>query len=388
MKSAEFYEFSRNAHSLLRLADTGPLRRLCETKLEWLDEAKLLESASHDGYLPAIKALVELGATLTGMPLHVAAYGQPAAVRLLLQLGAPVDNEPIDSGSPICAAASQANLQTARILVEAGADVDRDGLGYVCSALSIAEDPPPNGKPEKYAAMAEYLRSVGATKPWDFHRPDTFWDGTLGELTVLLVESSLGLVAGPPLLKHKTDISRFDIRRTRHGYRGGYRSYFQGLFTAGMTATGSPCELAVVTHSFWPTHRGAMKEERFRAPVDFLAAVGQRVLESTAPGHGDVLDRDHPLVGGLTWPGDFKQWVVVEHQSVKTRAAEVGDPNLPAMLFLIPHLDKKPLRAGADAMAKADFKASVKWDKPAMKTGKNNLVIPLCYTAPWLEKFL
>ena len=160
----------------------------------------------------------------------------------------------------------------------------------------------------------------------------------------------------------------------------------QALFTAGISANGDACEIALATHSLWPTHRGAMQEERFRVPVEFLSGVGQRIIDTSRPVHGDVLDRDHPLVGGIEWPGDFKQWLVVEHESVKSCAA-VSEGKCPKLLFLVPHLEKKALKRGPDARARADFKATVKWEKPALKGGKNNLVIPLCYNAPWLSDF-
>jgi hypothetical protein len=375
---------------LMRAHDLVELRLVCEEHRSLVDASDELRTVFKDRRPQSGKRadeladlFIELG--LFGLSRMFSAldtavmYDRPDLVLKLLAAGAPVDNLVTSLWSPL----HRADLDCTKMLVEAGADVDRDDLtDWMFTPLSAAEDPHPESDAAANAELTEYLRSVGATKPWDFARPNTFWDGVPGEYTTLLLEGSLGLVAGPPLLQHKTAFSRFDVRRARYGWR----KYTQALFTSGMTDTGGPCELAVVTHSLWPTHREAMKEQRFRAPVDFLAAVGERVLASNGPQHGDVLDRDHPLVGGLTWPGEFQQWLVVEHASVKNRAAQV-DPNLPKVLFLIPHLDKKPLKPGADAKAKADFKANVKWEKPAMKTGRNNLTIPLCYDAPWLEAF-
>jgi hypothetical protein len=200
--------------------------------------------------------------------------------------------------------------------------------------LAAADDPAPNSDRAKFGEIAEYLRSVGATKPWDDTRSDSFWDGSVGQLATQLVEASLGVVAAPPLMVHRTANSQFDVRRARYGFR----NYVQALFTAGIGGNGDACEIALATHSLWPTHRGAIKERRFRVPVEFLSEVGQRIIDTSRPVHGDVLDRDHPLVGGIEWPGDFRQWLV-------------------------------------------------KWEKPALKGGKNNLVIPLCYNAPWLSDF-
>lgn len=384
--SAGALNLAREGREALETRNYDRLRTLCMENAEWLEESRLFEAAAFRGSIAGCEALLSAGAALESdyPPLLAAAYNAPGLVKYLLSRGALVDGAATAVSSPLCSAASGPSLACARVLVEAGADLDRDSLLRPGSALNSAEDPPPNGDRAKYAAMAEYLRSVGATKPWEYRRASTFWEGTVGQLTTMLIEAGLGLVAGPPLIEHKSAATHFDVRRCRYGYR----SYFQGLFTAGMTASGGACEFVLVTHSFWPTHCGAIKEPRFRAPVDFLATVAQRTLESSEPVHGDVLDRDHPLVGGVTWPGAFNQWLVVEHESIKLLAAEMADPKLPKALFLVPVLDKKPLKSGPEARARADFKANVKWEKPAMKTGKNNLTIPLCYSARWLSGLL
>ncbi len=308
-----------------------------------------------------------------------AAYGNHASVELLLARGALVDGPLLARNTALMSAAKHGTVEVAKLLCESGADVDRDSLDYPHSALNIAEELAPLSN-KGQGLVAEYLRSVGATKPWDFHRHEDFWDGAVGELTILLVESCLGNVCAVPLVDSKSQHSRIVVRRTRHGWK----SNFQTVFTCGLPSQGAPCEVGLCLTSRWPLHRRALENEQFARPAVFLSAVADRLLAGAELQHGDVLDRDHPLVAELAWPGEFNQWLVVQHQSFEDRRREVADPDLPVILFLVPHLEKKPLKAGADARAKADHKASVKWEKPAASGGKNNLVVPLCYDAPWL----
>jgi hypothetical protein len=282
--------------------------------------------------------------------------------------------------TPLYSAAAFGHLEVARLLVEAGADVDRDSLARPDTPLGFAEDPPPNTD-GSHAKVAEYLRSVGATKPWDYHRPDTFWDGVIGELTILFAESCLGLTHAKPVGERKTDHATIHIRRARHGWK----TIFQTLYSAGLPTQGGHCEVGLCLTSKWPLHRRALEEDRFRRPVDFLAGLSDRILQGAPLAHGDLLGRDHELVRDLDWPGDFDQWVAVRHESFEARRAEVGDPALPTVLLLVPHLGKKPLKTAKEARAIADYKAQVKWEKPAASGAKNNLVVPLCYDAPWLS---
>lgn len=319
--------------------------------------------------------------TWCGYPLKSAAgAGQHGCAELLLSRGALVDGLPIVGATPLMLAAAEGHLEVAKLLVEHGADVDHDGLGSPSTALSLAEELAPL-KRSGQDKVAEYLRSVGATKPWDYHRHEDFWDGAVGELTILFIESCLGNVCAVPLVDSKSEHARIVIRRARHGWK----SIFQTVFTSGLPLQGAPCEVGLCLTSRWPLHRRALENEQFARPAVFLSAVADRLLAGAELQHGDVLDRDHPLVAELAWPGEFNQWLVVQHQSFEERRREIDDPDLPVVLFLVPHLEKKPLKPGAEARAKADHKALVKWEKPAANGGKNNLVVPLCYDAPWLK---
>jgi hypothetical protein len=316
----------------------------------------------------------------TSLLSAAAAAPNCASMNVLLAAAALVDGPATLPNSPLLYAAKNGRLDSARILVEHGADLDRDSLGYPHTPLNVAEELAPLiGKGQ--AEVAEYLRSVGATKPWDYHRHEDFWDDVLGELTILLVEGTLGLTHAHPVGESRTPFATIHIRRARHGWKKN----FQTLYSAGLTHQGGKHEIGLCLTSKWPLHKRALEEERFRRPVDFLLAVSDRVLQGAVVRHGDVLDRDHELVRGLEWPGDFQQWLVVDHESFKQKRAELADPDVPLVLLLVPHLAKKPLKAGPDAVATADLKAKAKWERPAASGGKHNLVVPLCYDAPWLK---
>lgn len=351
-----------------------------------LASSKLMEEVA--SYRPlALAVMLDLGADPELMdsfwgtsPLCMAAaHGNTESIGSLISAGALVDGVGIARNTALLHAAKSGQLASAMMLAERGADLDRESLDYPHTALNVAEELAPLvGKGQ--AEVAEYLRSVGATKPWDYHRHEDFWDDVVGELTILLVEGTLGLTHAHPVGESRTPHATIHIRRARHGWKKN----FQTLYSAGLTQQGGKHEIGLCLTSKWPLHRRALEEERFRRPVDFLLAVSDRVLQGAVVRHGDVLDREHELVRGLEWPGEFQQWLVVDHDSFRQKRTELEDPDVPLVLLMVPHLEKKPLKPGPDAVAKADLKAMAKWEKPAASGGKHNLVVPLCYDAPWL----
>ena len=308
-----------------------------------------------------------------------AGFGHLDCVEFLLDRGVLVDGLPAASYTALMDAAIGGHFDVVRVLHEHGADLDRDSLGGVGTALTMAEDPPPNIVGNE--KIVDYLVAAGATKPWDYKRPSGFWSADPAYATLLLVESCLGLVSSAPVAERKSRHYRFDVRRARHGWHNAFHT----VFSAGLTRQGGNCEVGVCLTSKWPLHRRALEEERFRRPVDFVAGLSERILAGLALRHGDVLDREDPALRELPWPSDARQWLVVAHESFEARRRELNDDALPTVLLVIPHLQKSLLKPGKDARSKADAKAKAAWEKPALGGGRNNLVVPLCYEAPWLE---
>ncbi len=373
-----------DATHAIQVGDALLLRKLVRDEPSLVATPLLLHQAAVQS-LECSEVLLDAGADALALDewgnspiVNAAGEGRVEILKALMSRGAPADGAVTAPSSPLMAAASEGHLEIARVLVEAGADLDRDSLKFPTTALSLAEELAPL-KNTGQAEVARYLRSVGATKPWDYHRAEGFWDGAFGELTVLLVESCLGNVCAAPLHDEKTDNSRIVVRRTRHGWK----TRFQTVFTSGLPSQGAACELAIPLTSKWPLHRRALGQAVFRCPIEFLVGAADRVLQGAEIRHGDVLTREHPVVAGLVWPGSFDQWLVVEHSSFVERRLELGDPDLPTVLLLVPHLEKKRLHPGEDAQLRADAKARIKWEKAAASGGKNNLVVPLCYTPTW-----
>ena len=385
-------EWRSAALSALWERNCARLASLTQEQPQWADELELLSRAARNGYIEECIGLIDSGASIeflawgfsASTPMKAAAVGGHIEVmKLLLSRGARVDGLDVIPNAPLMGAVAWSPEATA-FLVEAGADLDRDSLLAPTTALGCAEDyvKAPFGGPT-HQAMAEYLRSLGATDPWNYGRTrpnEGFWDDTLGMLTVLLAEHCLGVTHAKPVAERRSQHARIEIRRARHGWK----SIFQTLYSAGLTLQGGHCEVGLCLTRAWPLHRSALLDPKFRCPVDFLLELSDRVLRGAPLVHGDVLGREHELVRGLDWPGSFDQWLVVRHQSLEARRREIGDPMLPEVLLLVPHLDKKPLKPGKDAIVKADAKAQVKWEKPAASGGRNNLVVPLCYDGPWL----
>ncbi len=305
--------------------------------------------------------------------------GSLELTKLLLDRGALVDGLPVASTTGLMHAAIGGHFEIVRLLHEHGADLDRDSLGGVGTALTMAEDPPPNIVGNE--KIVDYLVAAGATKPWDYKRPSGFWSGDPAFATLLLVEGCLGLVSSAPVAERTSSHYRFRVHRARHGWH----NIFHTVFSAGLTRQGGNCEVGVCLTSKWPLHRRALEEERFRRPVDFVAGLSERILGGLTLRHGDVLDREDPALRELPWPCDARQWLVVAHESIESRRLELADDALPAVLLVVPHLQKSPLKPGKDALTKADAKAKVAWEKAAAAGGRNNLVVPICYEAPWLE---
>jgi hypothetical protein len=89
---------------------------LASTKMEhWCDHKKGAEPL---GYI----AMLRFDAPRLGLPRELPGTG--AVARMLLDAGAPVDGDPGESETPLITAASYGDAEVARVLIEAGADLE------------------------------------------------------------------------------------------------------------------------------------------------------------------------------------------------------------------------------------------------------------------------
>lgn len=361
---------------------------------EALDE--FLLRASQSGMADECKALLARGANpdaatktprLEALYLAASIAGSVETVQVLLAAGASVDG-PVDGGStPLHGAARSGQLAVARTLIEAGADIDREAAGMPLTPTGIAEYWSLLGQGQ--TEVAAYLRSLGGQNPYnDPNRPEDLWSGREGELHLRFVERALGARVPFPFEREPVKGRRLALYWCRFR-RPHY--YFRLLFTVQLSLTAER-EVGLVLPCSWPVHRAALELPRFTWPLDLLFGVAARLDRGeVSVEHGDVLDREHPAVRGLAWPTSFEQWLVVRHGSFETVRQELSTEDdfiakwLRPTLLLVPHFAKRRLRAGAEALAKADAKARVKWEKPALGTARNGLVVPTVARAEGVE---
>lgn len=223
--------------------------------------------------------------------------------------------------------------------------------------------------------VGRYMRSIGGISPY-FDTPagasaDDRWQGVEGELHIDLLES--GLFGRVSLVPFEREVAgcMVSIRQCRFVAE---KYLFRTLCTVNLSKR-QRLEIAIALPSSWPLHSAALKEQRYAWPLELLYHVAGKLTQGAALAHGDLQARDGDLLRDTFTPSEIQQWLVVCHQSLEERRATVPQAKLGATLLLVPHVGK-PIK-GSDAKARADAKAKVKWEKLALGTGRNALVVPL-----------
>ena len=316
--------------------------------------------------------------------LEVATYeGYPEMVNVLLNAGARPDGRIESSVTPLYQAACQGNIEVARLLVAAGADIHREALGGALTPTAGAEYWSFLGQNRR--EVATYLRSLGGQNPYnDPNRPEDQWDGREGELHLRFIERALASRVSPfPYQRVVTGRRKVSLYSCRFDMK---KHLFRLLFTVHLSTTAQR-ELALALPGRWPLHREALELQRFAWPLDFLCGIADRVKRGAVIEHGDVIDREHPLAQGLQWPSTITQWLIVRHESADAVRRELSKTDkfiakwLRPTLLVVPLHSKKSLKSGAPAKTAADTKARVKWAPPALGTARNGLAIPLVASA-------
>lgn len=310
---------------------------------------------------------------------YAAGWRRASTVDLLLRAGAWVDSADISIVTPLMAAAIEGDLDIVKLLLDAGAELNREHLREPMTATAWAEfylvtkQP---GLPE----VAAFLRERGGINPFNEGPHD--WTGVVGEPCVKLVEGHLGPVHPWPIEREVRPGEKLTIRRSRFAPKAPRRFYFHLLFTVDLGPRAG-VELAVCLPREWPLHDRALKKDEFRMPLDLLCQLGSALLSGRRLAHGDLLTRDDPAFAGLAMQERLDQWLCVQHQSIEEQRWR--EPEAKPLLLLVPNLAKTRIKPGKDALAKADAKAQLPWNLSAAKEGRNALVVPLSYDAPWIQ---
>lgn len=383
---------SKKALKLRCLIDEGSvaeIRALVSKNDGLIGQEEFLHQAAANGRADVCEILVRYGAdpnrgstlSLGTVPLARACRAPDLeTVRKLLELGALPDGTDITPAPPLVSAATSGNLELARFLVEAGADVNREHLAQPLTPTGWADyyaEVKPTGE------VAAYLRSLGGINPYnDQSRPEDFWDGVRGEMQIELVERALKGRVHPVPFEDTSSGERLTLRQSRFSAEA---FLFRLLFSVDFVDAGGRCEVAVALPRFWPNHAAALHKGQFRWPWDLMFAVGRSLADGAVLQHGDVLSRESDIFRGVSWQPGFDQWLAVRHESLAERRRAVPSAGLSDTIFLVPHIGKTPLKPGKASKAAADAKAKVKWNASAGKRGRNTLIVPLCYDAPWLN---
>jgi hypothetical protein len=309
------------------------------------------------------------------LPLQYAVeQTQARIVEVLLRAGAPPDGTDSTLVTPLHGAAINGDVGIARLLVDAGADIHRESLTQPLTPTGAAEYWSFQGQGQK--DIAAYLRSLGGTNPYnDPNRPETLWDGHVGEWPIRLVEKTLDARVSPESYVRGSGAAGVPLYSCRFDRK---KWLFRLLFTAHLSPK-LGYELAVALPGRWPVHRAALEHRRFAWPLDVVAHLARGGLPLR---HGGVASR--AALGDSVWlPPPVSDFVAVAFSGVESVRAGLAkkDPEFARhagpLLLLVPRLSaKKPLDAAA-ARAFADAKASVKWGPSALKPGRSGLAIPL-----------
>lgn len=301
-------------------------------------------------------------------------YVQTPIVQHLLRRGAVPDGAMDASVSPLFIAAMEGSLHVARLLLDGGADLHRESLTQPLTPTGAAEYWSFQGQGQK--DVAAYLRSLGGTNPYnDPDRPETLWDGHVGEWPIRLVEKTLDARVSPePYLRGSgaAGVPLYSCRFDRKKW------LFRLLFTAHLSPT-LGYELAVALPGRWPVHRAALEHRRFAWPLDVVAHLARGGLPLR---HGDVVSRA-ALGDSVRLPPSVSDFVAVALSGVESVRAGLAkkDPvfarHAGPLLLLVPRLSAKTPLDAAAARAFADAKASVKWGPSALKPGRSGLAVPL-----------
>jgi hypothetical protein len=295
-------------------------------------------------------------------------------VEILLKAGASPDGTDSALVTPLHGAAVNGDVDIARLLIDAGADIHRESLTQPLTPTGAAEYWSFQGQGQK--DVAAYLRSLGGTNPYnDPNRPETLWDGHVGEWPIRLVEKTLDARVSPEPYVRGSGAAGVPLYSCRFDRK---KWLFRLLFTAHLSPTRG-YEIAVALPGRWPVHRAALEHHRFAWPLDVVAHLARGSLPLR---HGDVVSRA-ALGDSVRLPPAVSDFVAVALSGIESVRAGLAkkDPvfarHAGPLLLLVPRLSAKKSLDAAAARAFADAKASVKWGPSALKPGRSGLAIPL-----------
>lgn len=247
------------------------------------------------------------------VPLNRAALqGNAAEVTRLLEAGAFPDGQDETGFTPLMVAAREGHTEVVRLLIDAGADVNR--LGYVQRFYprDFAE------WQTKDPATIELITRAGG------HRVDDVLDvrDESGAGVIAHVSRSYAGVYPTPFLRAQGGESfAFWLGSLRSDHRLLY------LFSAGLSERGARQELGLLLPYPWAVLNNYRNEKTiYSFPLDLLTRMAQRVCAGQLMSEGSVISREDPDVADLRWPDSVRALIAVDHQWEPDRT----DPSAPS----------------------------------------------------------
>lgn len=269
--------------------------------------ASYLHLAAHRGHLAVCQALVKAGDDIDGLrppdgavPLHLAAAaGHVDLTRWLLGQGAAVDGGLRSFGTPLMAAAMEGHAQVLEVLLQAGAEVNREHLRLPQTALDFAELY--RVKQTGQAHTAELLRAAGGVRPYLSSHD---WSGHRHGEVLAAWEQALDARVSPLSLAEEEGALPA-VFRTRLPKKFSH----QLLFTVG----GAGDSVLVCLPSEWPLCERARSLAEWRWPIDALRSMSAALARKPAAAPVDT------AVAGSGQRGEPATWWVVSRPTLSAR---------------------------------------------------------------------
>ena len=262
----------------------------------------------------------------------------------LLASGADIDGNELYSSTPIGVACRTGSTSTIRMLVDRGADLEReDAAGSTPLEKLWAWDvtTPDVDRSEAF----ELLTSLGGYVAFgDIH----IWSGHPHQSFLEKLEARLGAIH-PKYMVGQALGSLHRVYRAR--FNGGPMGTMDHQLLIALSDD-IPMTLGIALYCTWPSNRRALQQRRFAWPYEVLLRLADARKEGRAIEHGMVIESDDPVFGGYC---SAPYGLLV----VKSDLFQV-DPGYPG--YMLAPLERKPpietakLRALADRMKRTPWK--------------------------------
>ncbi len=326
----------------------------------------------------------------------VASKADLETAQVLVECGANVNQEgpsPLFL-TPLCGAAEGGQLELVRFLLSHGAFIDGVGCTSVSPLMLAAREghldvvrclldagaevnrlgcvqrffPVDFSGWHQSVEVETLLRSRGGISVAD----DYDWEHQKGFPIIAHVSNNAGAVY-PLAFARTVGNQEFAFRLAE--VRAKDKPLF--LFSAGLYEFGQRIDLALAFHTRWPLRQTYLNEKsKFSFPIDVLQKLACFVAEGLSIAPGSMFSRDDPKLVDLSWPDGVAALVAIDHiwpVDKKSAAAEMS----PEQNDDVKILALAPVLAAAKPIQ--DENAALRWAEKMRTASWAKITIPLSY---------